>query len=143
MKELKLLLIGLLALFILISTNAQDVKEKKETIKVIGVATESTRGTNPNIKIPKPVNDTVALQKDSKNNKDKTIQCNIPINNTTEYAVDIYVNNAYVGTLAAWAEDKFKVNIGDFFYCISVVGTIEWGPFQTDCTLDYLLILKE
>jgi hypothetical protein len=110
-----------------------QVKEKK-VVESKSSSYEKTRGANENVTKDKPSDDTKA----SKPEKTRGELCQINIFNSSAYAVDIYVDGEWKGTIRAYSTAvTFAIAGTSKFYGWSVGHTKEWGPWNFDCTLDY------
>jgi len=136
---MKKIVFFLATVFFLSSTmilTAQTEADKK-VIESRGTKVENTRGDNPNILEAKPVNDNVVAPKPEQSAA-RTDYCKVIIDNWSGYAVDIYVDGYYEGTVAAWSEGyTYTVSGQTKLYGLSVGGTLEWGPKWVDCGYSY------
>ena len=120
-------------------TTLAQVKEKK-VVETKSSNYQETRSANENVTLDKPSDDTKA----PKIEKSQNDLCQINIFNYTGYAIDIYIDGEWRGTIRAYATavtfgipGKVKV------YGWSVGHTKEWGPLYVDCTIDYSWNLYE
>ncbi|MEI6765097.1 MAG: hypothetical protein WCM76_05605 [Bacteroidota bacterium] len=136
----KLILIALIAfagsLFAPVQAQVKQKKEIKENAKVY----EKSRGADANIKSEKPVGDTKAPMKE----KARGELCYIYVNNYTPYAIDIYIDGDWMGTIAAYSTAYTYAYPGSTkAYGKSVGGTYTWGPTTFDCAYEYTWNLWE
>lgn len=118
-------------------TNQLQAQEKK-VVETKGMAIDVSRGADPNIIEPKPVNDNVVKEKPAKEDAARTDYCKVIIDNWTGYTVDVYVDGYYEGSCAAWEEGyTYTVSGKTKLYAVSVGGTVSWGPAYVDCVYEY------
>lgn len=132
MKKLITLTLALFLGFAFYTANAQDAKKK--TIEAVGAKVEATRGDNANIVTPKPTTDVVAEKPEATRGG----SCKVIVDNWTGYAIDIYVDGVWEGTVAAWSDGYTWAIPGKTkLYGLSVGGTMEWGPAWVNCKSEY------
>lgn len=137
MKKLITLALLVLLGFAFTTANAQDKKSK--TIEQMGVKVEATRGGNPNIVTDKPSGDVLQAKPEATRGD----YCKVIVDNWTGYAVDIYVDGDWAGTVAAWSDGYTWAIPGKTrLYGISVGRTVEWGPVEVSCNNSYTWKLK-
>ncbi len=129
----KLIILSLLVFigFQFSTVNAQDSKKKAKTIEVVSVDIDASRGVSPHIKTSKPTTDNVVVQKPESTRGD---YCKVNIDNWTGYAIDIYVDGVWEGTVAAWSDGyTWAISGKTQLYGESVGETSSWGPSYVDC----------
>lgn len=132
-------LVAFLGALIIPSAVQAQVKEKKN-IDVKAQMVEKTRGADENIKTVKPVDDTKA----NKVEKTRGELCYIYVYNYTGYAVDIYIDGDWMGTIAAYSSAYTYAYPGSTkAYGKSIGGTMSWGPTYFDCQYEYTWNLYE
>ncbi|MBN2521108.1 MAG: hypothetical protein JXB17_11415 [Bacteroidales bacterium] len=124
----KLLLIGLVALFtaslIAQEPEAKTVESKSGTI-------EKSRGEDPNIVSERPTTDEPAPQPDEAT---RGSYCKVIVDNWTGYAIDVYVDGEYAGTVGSWSDGyTWAIEGKTKLYGRSTGGTLTWGPVYVDC----------
>jgi len=134
MKKLVLLLVVVFSATLFVSTYAQDVKKEVKVITVKGEQAEKTRGASPYIKTPKPASDEVVVPKPVESEKARADYCKVTVDNWTGYAVDVYVDGDYAGTVAAWSDGyTWAIEGKTQLYAETVGGTVYFGPTYVDC----------
>lgn len=114
--------------------NAQDSKKKSKTIEVVSMDIEATRGASTHIKTPKPTEDVVAPKPEASRGD----YCKVIVDNWTGYAIDIYVDGEWEGTVAAWDDGyTWAISGKTQLYGESVGGTKYWGPSYVDCRSEF------
>mgnify|MGYP003573930785 CR=1 FL=1 len=141
MKKLILLLVVMFSGFLFVSSYAQDIKSAKKEAKVLevkGQAAEKTRGVSPYIKTPKPTSDEVVVPKPDKDEKARADYCKVIVDNWTGFAIDVYVDGTYAGTVSAWSDGyTWAIEGKTQLYAESVGGTTYWGPTYVDCYYEH------
>lgn len=136
MKKITLMLVVVFAAFLFSSVNAQE-KETK-VVEVSKAKVEASRGTSPHITTPKPVNDEVVVPKPAESDKARADYCKVIVDNWSGYAIDIYVDGDYSGTVAAWSDGyTWAISGRTKLYAQSTGGSMYWGPTYIDCIYDY------
>lgn len=138
---MKKVLLVLVASFLIagLSFAQEDGKEKK-VIETKATKVESTRGANPNIVTARPAVDNPAPKPDESTRGD---YCIVYVDNYSGYAIDIYVDGDYAGTVGAYGEGYTWAISGETkLYGLSTGGTVEWGPQYVDCNTEYTMTLN-
>lgn len=135
MKKIIVLTLFLFAGFLFYTANAQDTKKETKTIEVASADIEATRGASPHITTPKPAcerpDDKVAPKPETTS---RGSYCQVIIDNWTGYAIDIYVDGDWAGTVAAWSDGyTWAIPGRTKLYGESVGLTKYWGPSYVDC----------
>jgi hypothetical protein len=133
----RVLLISLVALFTI------SVYGQTKEVKVIeskSTKIEKTRGTNPNVIKERPTTDEPA----PKPEKSRGGECKVIVDNWTGYAIDIYVDGEYAGTVAAWSDGyTYAVEGKVKLYGKSTGSSHEWGLVYVDCYYEHKWKLKQ
>jgi hypothetical protein len=138
----KLALIAMVAFIgsVVVPSALQAQTKEKKNVEEKAKVYEKTRGADANIKTTKPADDTKA----AKVEKTRGELCYIYVNNYTGYAVDIYIDGDWMGTIAAYATAYTYAYPGTTkAYGKSIGGTMTWGPTYFDCKYDYTWNLWE
>jgi hypothetical protein len=130
----KLVIIALVAfLGAMIAPTALMAQKQKIVVTETGVKYEKSRGTDENVKTTRPTDDTPAAPKE----KTRGEVCYVYIDNYTGYAIDIYVDGDWMGTVAAYGSGYTYAIPGETkLYGKSTGGTMVWGPHVFTCS-DY------
>jgi hypothetical protein len=132
----KFIIVALVAFLgsIVVPSALQAQTKEKKNIEEKSKTFEKTRGTDENIKTAKPTTD----NKVEKPAATRGELCYIYVNNYTGYAIDIYVDGDWMGTIAAYATAYTYAYPGNTkAYGKSIGGTRVWGPTYFDCQYDY------
>ena len=133
MKKVRFLLSVVIVLFVFSNTQAQE----KKTIESKAQKVESTRGDDPNIIVPKALNDENPVLK-PKEEKTRAGYCKVFIDNNTGYTIDIYIDGAYKGTIPPWeTQYTWAISGKTKFYAKTIGGTYYWGPKYYDCNFEF------
>ena len=134
MKKLIILTLFVFAGSMFFVANAQDTEKKATVIEVVAMDIEATRGASPHITTPKPTGDVVAPKPEATRGD----YCQVIVDNWTGYAIDIYVDGAWEGTVAAWSDGyTWAIPGRTKLYGESTGGTKYWGPSYVNCTGAY------
>lgn len=134
MKKLTTFFMIFISANIMISVNAQDVNKETNVQTSIAKKIEKTRGISPYIKSPKPTNDEHLTPKPNEKDKSRGNWCKIIIDNWTGYTIDVYADDDYAGTVAAWSDFyTWAIEGKTLLYAESVGGTVYFGPVYVDC----------
>ena len=113
---------------------------EKKTIEEKSQVYEKSRGVDENIRTPKPIDDTKAVEPE----KDRGELCYIYVNNYSGFAIDIYIDGDWMGTIAAYSTAYTYAYPGNTkAYGKSIGGTMAWGPTYFDCQYEYTWNLWE
>jgi hypothetical protein len=141
-KMKKLILIALVAFLgsMITPTTVNAQAKEKKSVEEKAKVYEKTRGADANIRTAKPSDDTKA----PKIEKSRGELCYIYVNNYSGYAVDVYIDGDWMGTIAAYATAYTYAYPGSTkAYGKSIGGTMVWGPTHFDCQYDYTWNLWE
>ncbi len=137
MKKIAVLLLFVFTGFLFNSVNAQDTKKEAKVVEVKSAKIEASRGASPHIKTPKPTTDKVA-PKPKKDEGTRGDYCKVIVDNWTGYAIDIYVDGEWEGSVAAWSDGyTWAIEGKTQLYGESVGGTQYWGPTYVDCYYEH------
>lgn len=126
MKQVALAAIMAIFSLAFFTTTASAQKTNRKEVKVKGIAVESSRGDNPNIKGGKPT-------EDKEEAKDRAASCDIYFSNYTGYYVDVYVGGYYRGTMSPYGYLTVYTSLSSpAVYCITSGGKYEWS-FTHNC----------
>lgn len=131
----KLVIVALVAFLgaIVLPSALQAQTKQKIVVNETGKVFEKTRGADENVKTVKPTGDTPATKPAAARGD----VCYIYIDNYTGYAIDIYVDGDWMGTVAAYGSGYTYAISGDTkLYGKSIGGTMYWGPHYFTCN-DY------
>ena len=135
----RILLISLAAFLTFSFLNAQDAEKKDIESKAAKV--EKSRGEDPNIKTDRPADDTPVPKPDEST---RGGYCKVVVDNWSGYAVDIYVDGEYAGTVGAWGDGyTWAIEGKTKLYGRSTGGTLTWGPVYVDCYYQHTWKLTE
>ncbi|MCD4665849.1 MAG: hypothetical protein K8R68_11320 [Bacteroidales bacterium] len=138
MKKFIVLVLFVFAGFLFYTANAQDVKKESKIVEVVSAEIEAARGPSPHITTPKPTGDEVKAPKPEKNKGTRGDYCKVTVDNWTGYAIDIYVDGVWEGTVAAWSDGyTWAIEGKTKLYGESVGGTKYWGPTYVDCYVEH------
>jgi len=135
----KLVLVALVAFLgsVVVPSAAQAQTKQRKNVESKSMVFEKTRGADENIKTAKPASD-------NKVEKTRGELCYIYINNYTGYAIDIYIDGDWMGTIAAYSTSYTYAYPGSTkAYGKSIGGTMYWGPTYFDCQYEYTWNLWE
>jgi hypothetical protein len=138
----KLVIVALFAFLgaLVIPSALQAQTKEKKNIEEKAKVFEKSRGADENIKTAKPTDDTKA----NKVEKSRGELCYIYVNNYTGYAIDIYIDGDWMGTIAAYSTAYTYAYPGNTkAYGKSIGGTMYWGPTYFDCQYEYTWNLWE
>lgn len=108
---------------------AQTKVLKEVTVKSAQV--EKSRGADPNVTKEKPNGDVKATKPAE---KERGSLCYVYINNYTPYAIDIYVDGEWMGTISAYSSAYTYAYSGETkLYGKSTGGSYSWGPSYFQC----------
>jgi hypothetical protein len=133
----KLVLIALVAFLgsIMVPSALMAQAKEKKVVETKAMVVEKTRGANPEIKGAKPTDDTPA---EKVTNRGANDLCYITIDNWCRFAVDIYIDYNYKGTVAGYGTlVTYAIPGRTRLYAESVGGTRHWGPVYFDCDYTY------
>jgi Ni/Co efflux regulator RcnB len=132
---MKKLVLIVLAIFIVASVSQLSAQEKK-VIEQKAAKVEKSRGEDPNITNPRPTSDDNPVPKP--NEATRGSYCKVIIDNWTGYAIDIYVDGSYAGTVGAWGNGyTWAIEGKTKLYGVSTGGSMYWGPTYVDCYSEY------
>lgn len=140
----KLILISLVALFTvsICSLQAQEPDKEKKVQESKPEKVDKARGEDPNITKDKPTTDEPAPKPEESASRGD--YCKVIVDNWSGYAVDIYVDGEYAGTVAAWGDGyTWAVEGKTKLYGRSTGGTLTWGPVYVDCYYEHTWKLTE
>jgi hypothetical protein len=139
MKKITLIL-ALTAIFIA-GTIATTVAQTKEKKTITNVAQKKTAGQKViDITGPKTQNvqDKPAVENKSKGDVYGSDYCDVTIDNWTGYAIDIYIDGSFRGTIAAYDKRVTWAIPGTTkFYAEASGTTYYWGTYSFDCSYAY------
>lgn len=139
MKKLIYLMLFVFSGMLFSNVNAQESKKQSKLIETVGADIDASRGASPHITTPKPVGDVPA----PKPEETRGDYCKVIIDNWTGYAIDIYVDGTWEGTVAAWSDGYTWAIAGKTkLYGESTGGTKYWGPSWVDCDYEFTWKLK-
>lgn len=123
-----------LAMVFVASIFGAQIQAQTKVLKEVTVKAstyEKSRGADENITKDKPAGD-VKANKPAE--KERGSLCYVYINNYTPYAVDIYVDGEWMGTISSYSSAYTYAYSGRTkLYGKSVGGTYYWGPSYFDC----------
>lgn len=132
----KLLLAACFGLFAMSVTNVASAQDKPKQTKELK-ASNATRGAS-DIKEDRNANDSERKKPDAKRGG----ACSISFTNNTFYAVDIYVDGNYKGSLGSYGSGSVSVYGGyTSVYCVSAGRTKEWRT-SANCNASWYLTLN-
>ena len=121
-----------------ISIFGQEPEAK--TIESKSMKVEATRGEDPNIKADRPTIDNPVPKPEIARGE----YCKVIVDNWTGYAIDIYVDGEYAGTVGAWGDGyTWAIEGQTELYGKSTGGTLAWGPVDVDCYYEHTWKLTE
>lgn len=125
--------------FSLMSTSiAQEAEKETKVIEAKAEKVEKTRGPSPYIKTPKPTSDEVVAPKPEEDKKARADYCKVIVDNWTGYAIDIYVDGDYAGTVAAWSDGyTWAIEGKTQLYAETTGGSLYFGPVYVDCYYEH------
>jgi hypothetical protein len=140
----------------------QPAGKTKKDIDVKGVKIEKSKKSDPNIKVGKPISDepvpnpnqppAALTPPGAKLNVHPPVPnapapgqqkhgCHFMINNSTGFAMDIYIDGIWIKTINVWSnENIFNLTTNDkvTVYAKSCGGTISWGPSTINCDNQFI-----
>ena len=111
--------------------------QEKKVIETKAKKAESTRGADPNIKVPRSLDDENPAPMPTEESS-RAGYCKVSIDNNTGYTIDIYIDGEYKGTIPPWENQyTWAISGKTKFYAKSTGGTYYWGPSYYDCDFEF------
>ena len=130
----KLIPIVLAALVLAVFSPTKVSAQEKKTVEAKAVKVDKSRGVDDNIKTPRPTVDTPAPKPD----QSRGGTCKVIVDNWTGFAIDIYVDGEYAGTVGSWSDGYTYAIEGKVkLYGASSGGGYTWGPTYVDCVYEH------
>jgi hypothetical protein len=118
---MKLILTGLVFLFLCCGIEASAQQQRADTISITGKAIAASRVNNPHTPTSIPSTDIPVAKSRSSGGE-------IAFDNWTGFFVKLFVDGIYRGTVEPWGRARVAVADGVTpVYAITVGGTIEWS----------------
>jgi hypothetical protein len=132
------------------SQQAQRLKEPDRTTR----AEKSRGGTDPNVKqdrqaateedkvtLPAPPHKAEAREGERSR---QVGMCTVIVDNWTGYAIDLFVDGTYRGTVSGYGEGyTYAISGATQLYARSAGGSLYWGPYTVSCISSYVWRLDD